>query len=92
MAWVDSHSDGETNGGLAARLQEGDPAGLWEENFKTHHDTKPRGPEAISLDLAFPAAAHVYGLPEHATSFALKPTTGVCPRSVCVLGHTSVRV
>ncbi|KAK9857969.1 hypothetical protein WJX84_003134 [Apatococcus fuscideae] len=56
--------------------QEGDPAGWWEETFKGHTDSKPKGPQAISLDLSFPGFQHVYGIPEHAASFALKPTTG----------------
>ena len=54
--------------------QEGDPEGWWEETFKGHVDSKPRGPEGISFDLSFPGSQHVYGLPEHATSMALKPT------------------
>ena len=57
-------------------LQEGDPEGWWQESFKSHTDSKPKGPEGIAIDLTFPQAQHVYGLPEHATSFALKPTTG----------------
>ena len=30
----------------------------------------------MSLDISFPGSQHVYGLPERATSFALKPTPG----------------
>lgn len=56
--------------------QEGDPAGWWEEDFKSHKDSKPRGPQAISLDLDFPAYRHVYGIPEHASSLSLQPTVG----------------
>jgi mannosyl-oligosaccharide alpha-1,3-glucosidase len=56
--------------------QEGDPEGWWEETFKSHTDSKPRGPEAMSLDLEFPGAQHVYGLPERATSLSLEATTG----------------
>ena len=55
-------------------LQEGDPEGWWEETFKSHVDSKPRGPEGISFDLSFPGFSHVYGIPEHATSLSLKPT------------------
>ena len=64
-------------GGLlihVAFLQEGDPEGWWEETFKSHVDSKPRGPEGISFDLSFPGFNHVYGIPEHATSLSLKPT------------------
>ncbi len=57
-------------------MQEGDPAGWWEETFKSHTDSKPKGPQAISVDLSFPGFQHVYGIPEHAASFALKPTIG----------------
>lgn len=51
-----------------------DDSGAWEENFKSHHDTKPRGPEAIALDFSFPGAEHAYGIPEHADSLALQST------------------
>ena len=58
-------------------MQEGDPAGMWEETFKSHTDSKPKGPEAISLDLGFPGAQHVYGLPQHASTLSLVSTTGI---------------
>lgn len=61
---------------LALTVQEGDPAGWWEEEFKSHKDTKPRGPQAISIDLDFPAYHHVYGIPEHASPLSLRPTVG----------------
>lgn len=57
--------------------QDGDPDGWWQESFNSNTDSKPKGPEAISLDLVFPGFDYVYGIPEHATSFALKQTTGV---------------
>lgn len=41
-------------------LQDDDP-GSWEENFKSHHDAKPNGPEAIALDFAFPQAQLLFG-------------------------------
>eukprot|EP00884_Botryococcus_braunii_P010406 jgi/Botrbrau1/19367/Bobra.0338s0002.1 len=56
--------------------QEGDPEAWWQETFKGHVDSKPKGPEAISFDLTFLGFKHVYGLPERATSLALKPTAG----------------
>eukprot|EP00892_Ulva_mutabilis_P002788 jgi/Ulvmu1/1250/UM109_0048.1 len=49
---------------------------LWEESFKGHADSKPKGPQSISLDMRFPSAMHVYGIPEHATELSLKPTAG----------------
>ena len=64
-------------------MQEGDPTGLWEETFKSHTDTKPRGPEAISMDLSFPGVEHLYGLPQHADSFNLQSTRGVMPYCIC---------
>ncbi|KAL4706124.1 hypothetical protein ACJJTC_012923 [Scirpophaga incertulas] len=49
--------------------------GTWGENFKSHHDSKPRGNEAISLDIGFPDADNVYGIPEHTDKLALTTTT-----------------
>ena len=34
----------------------------------------PRGPRSVGLDISFPYAEHVYGIPEHTTSLSL-PTT-----------------
>ena len=48
--------------------------GCWDEAFLQFRDSKPFGPQAMSLDIAFPGFEHVYGIPERATSFALKPT------------------
>lgn len=48
--------------------------GAWEENFKSHHDSKPFGPEAVALDFSFPGAENAYGIPEHADSLPLKST------------------
>lgn len=49
-----------------AQQQESPPEtcdGCWEETFLEHHDSKPKGPEAISLDISFPGvqlhASHV---------------------------------
>eukprot|EP00897_Mesotaenium_endlicherianum_P006689 jgi/Mesen1/6048/ME000308S05242 len=50
--------------------------GLWTESFKGHTDSKPKGPESISFDVTFYDTEHVYGIPERATSLALKPTRG----------------
>lgn len=51
----------------------------WEENFKEHKDTRPRGPCSVGLDISFPGFEHVYGIPEHADSLALKTTVGSEP-------------
>ena len=56
--------------------QELDREGLWEEHFQTHLDTKPYGPMSAGMDITFPKSRHVYGLPEHASSLALKTTMG----------------
>ncbi|XP_055683933.1 neutral alpha-glucosidase AB [Lutzomyia longipalpis] len=61
------------------QTNEDDDPGAWEENFKSHHDSKPNGPEAVALDFTFPQAEVLFGIPEHADSFALKPTLGSEP-------------
>lgn len=63
--------DGEEN---KVEPPEDDP-GAWEENFKGHHDSKPNGPSAVALDFTFHQANILFGIPEHADSFALKTTT-----------------
>ncbi|KAH3722573.1 alpha 1,3-glucosidase [Pelomyxa schiedti] len=50
--------------------------GLWSEYFGGHTDSKPHGPTAVGMDISFPGAKHVYGIPEHAAEFDLKTTTG----------------
>lgn len=50
--------------------------GTWEENFKGHHDSKPNGPTAIAMDFTFHQANILFGIPEHADSFALRTTVG----------------
>lgn len=53
-----------------------DDPGAWEENFKGHHDSKPYGPTAVAMDFTFHQANILFGIPEHADSFALKSTSG----------------
>ncbi|THV06625.1 alpha-glucosidase [Dendrothele bispora CBS 962.96] len=48
----------------------------WDEKFNSWTDTKPKGPESLSLDIDFPNHAHVYGIPQHATRLALPTTSG----------------
>lgn len=69
---------GEVEGGAAVDDTASDP-GAWEENFKSHHDSKPNGPTAVAMDFSFPGAYHAYGIPEHADSFALKSTKNTDP-------------
>ncbi|KAG5438788.1 hypothetical protein PCANB_002508 [Pneumocystis canis] len=53
-----------------------DPDRMWEESFNGIPDTKPLGPESVSLDITFLNYEHVYGIPEHSSSFSLKETRG----------------
>ncbi|KAF9446144.1 glycoside hydrolase family 31 protein, partial [Macrolepiota fuliginosa MF-IS2] len=48
----------------------------WEETFSSWTDSKPKGPESLSLDITFPNHGTVYGIPQHATRLALPSTTG----------------
>ncbi|KAK2966254.1 hypothetical protein RJ640_008237 [Escallonia rubra] len=48
----------------------------WEERFRGHTDSRPYGPQSISFDVSFYGADFVYGIPEHASNLALKPTNG----------------
>ena len=59
-------------------MQEGGEAcdGCWDETFNGHTDSKPKGPEGLSVDITFPGFDHVYGIPERATTLALPPTAG----------------
>ena len=58
----------------AAAAEDEDEPGMWEETFKSHTDSKPFGPTSVGVDVSFPAARFVYGIPEHADNFALKST------------------
>ncbi|BEI93691.1 uncharacterized protein CcaverHIS019_0601500 [Cutaneotrichosporon cavernicola] len=49
---------------------------MFEEQWKRWRDSKPKGPEAFSLDISFPFAKHVFGLPEHASPLSLPDTIG----------------
>lgn len=51
-----------------------DESTWWEESFGGNTDSKPRGPEAVALDISFPGYEHVFGIPEHATGLSLKTT------------------
>jgi len=53
-----------------------DVDGMWTESFGSHTDSKPRGPSAVAADITFIGSKQVYGIPEHATKFALKTTKG----------------
>lgn len=53
-----------------------DESTWWDEKFGGHTDTKPRGPESVALDIAFPGYEHVFGIPEHTGPLSLKQTRG----------------
>jgi alpha 1,3-glucosidase len=59
-----------------AEKLDGEGDGFWEESFGGHRDSKPLGPAAVGVDVAFPGSRHLYGLPEHASSLALPTTAG----------------
>jgi len=61
---------------LRAKTEEEDKDGMWSETWKTHADSKPNGPTSVAIDVTFPGAEHVYGIPEHADSLSLKTTKG----------------
>lgn len=50
---------------------------MFEDSFRdSNHDTLPFGPESVAVDIDFIGFQHVYGIPEHADSLALKSTVG----------------
>ncbi|CAD6897786.1 unnamed protein product [Tilletia controversa] len=55
---------------------EQEDSGEWEETWAGRTDTKPRGPEAVSLDVTFVGYDHVFGIPEHASPLSLRETKG----------------
>ncbi|XP_049266715.1 neutral alpha-glucosidase AB isoform X2 [Rhipicephalus sanguineus] len=69
----DNQNEAEKEDSLKA---DDDMEGAWEETFKGHTDSKKHGPMSVGLDFTFEGFDHVYGLPEHADSFALRSTVG----------------
>lgn len=51
-------------------------SGEWEETWSGRQDSKPKGPEGLSLDISFPGKAFLFGLPEHASPLNLRNTRG----------------
>lgn len=76
---VDENADAANAEQQTEQTAEDADPGAWEENFKSHHDSKPYGPEAIALDFSFPDADVLFGIPEHADTFILKSTSGTDP-------------
>ncbi|KAL7424252.1 glucosidase II [Cryptotrichosporon argae] len=55
---------------------EDDDKDMFEEKWKKWTDSKPKGPEGLSLDISFPSVQHIYGLPEHSSPLSLPSTRG----------------
>jgi alpha 1,3-glucosidase len=53
-----------------------DTRDLWEERFNSHTDPKPHGPAAVGLDVFFPDANIISGLPSRTVSLNLPATRG----------------
>jgi alpha 1,3-glucosidase len=58
------------------RLKDRLKANLWSEQFQSHFSDIKKGPSSIGFDIQFPGSSNVYGIPEHASGFSLKPTRG----------------
>ncbi|GAB6021663.1 hypothetical protein CHUAL_004245 [Chamberlinius hualienensis] len=58
---------------------EEDEPGMWEETFKSHHDSKLNGPMSVGMDFSFIGFDNVYGIPEHADHFSLQSTKSTDP-------------
>lgn len=72
----DQYQDDDQDQDQVQVKEEKDEDEDWAETFRGHTDSRPYGPQSISFDVSFYGADFVYGIPEHATSFALKPTRG----------------
>lgn len=48
--------------------------GCWSETIKGNIDPKLRGPESVGVDIYFPFATHLYGIPERTVKFSLENT------------------
>lgn len=53
---------------------EAEDAGAWGDAWAGVQDSKPKGPEALGLDISFPGYSTLYGLPEHASPLSLRST------------------
>ncbi|KAK7208183.1 putative alpha glucosidase II, alpha subunit [Myxozyma melibiosi] len=67
----------ESEASASAAVPKGFPdASEWTDNFGGFTDKKPKGPEAVALDITFPGYEHLFGIPEHADKFSLRETRG----------------
>jgi alpha 1,3-glucosidase len=53
-----------------------DSRDLWEERFNSHTDPKPHGPAAVGIDVFFPGANVLSGLPSRTVALNLPATRG----------------
>ncbi|KAF6038681.1 hypothetical protein EB796_003010 [Bugula neritina] len=67
-------ADAESEQGEETKPEEEEEHAMWEEKYKSHNDAKPNGPTSIGVDITFTGFEHVYGIPEHGDSFALRST------------------
>ncbi|KCV69517.1 hypothetical protein H696_03938 [Fonticula alba] len=72
--WAELSRNKTTTPPAGSRSDRFDDDGAWEEDFLEFHDPKPRGPQAVSVDVTFPGFYGVFGIPEHASDFALQDT------------------
>lgn len=56
--------------------------GHWEETHNGFTDPKLRGPKSMGVDISFPFAKYVYGIPERTASFSLRDTADVDGQSL----------
>lgn len=68
-----------------------DESTWWDESFGGNTDSKPRGPEAVAMDISFPGYEHVFGIPEHATSLSLKTTRYIAFERIWYKANTCQR-
>lgn len=74
---VEEKKEGEGAAVPAEQQEAGeDESTWWDESFGGNTDSKPRGPEAVALDIVFPGYEHVYGVAEHTGPMSLKETRG----------------
>jgi alpha 1,3-glucosidase len=69
-----SSTEPEAEGATSTETPGEDQSTWWDETFGGNTDSKPKGPEAVAMDISFPGYEHVFGIPEHATSLSLKET------------------
>lgn len=75
-AKVDKPQPAEGEEAKESEVTSEDESTWWDESFGGNTDSKPRGPEAVALDISFPGYSHVFGAAEHAGPLSLKETRG----------------